>query len=269
MKVLLSILILCFSSIVSAQCFNGANGNCPAEMPPEPEFVNPAGPVIIFSPAPVTLLFDSHEETERHYYHCAEGIALWGDLIKQSEPAFEGVLPKNYVETRINQDCTGKLKIYSTSEDDPKLGVCSLFEDQEIAQINYDLCKTTNFQYWDKLQSLMSKPKEACANPMQLADGAHRGNLSKPTADPGARCRNGWTVLLDSKYKDTTKLSLLDKNGEDKGLAEYFGFYQGSRPRFCFHFPGSKFGNDPVYFTFMSAGQGQCLKVKNASQRED
>lgn len=268
-NLILSVLILVCPFIAKADCDPVTFEGCICS-PSTPEGCTPETPEM--------SLFASHFDAEGNYFHCAEGIALWGSMIKQLEPGFEPVLPSDYVASRVNQDCTGKIQIYATDESNPALGVCSLFADQAEAEANYKLCKTTNYQYWDKLQSLQKAAKGACANPSILKDGANRGNLWKPIADPKARCKNGTTVLLDSKYADVTKLSLLASSQKDKGLstgelgdvglAEYFGFV-GSRPRFCFRFPGSKFGPNPVYVSFTSNGQGQCLKVGNASNRED
>jgi len=275
-NLILSVLILVCPLLAKAACDPVTFEGC---------FCSPSTPEGCNVDMPEMPLFASHLDAEGNYFHCAEGIALWGGLIKQLEPSFEPVLPSDYVNTRINQDCSGKIQIYSTQEDDINTpfnesiyGVCSIFKDQQEAEKKYLACQLTNYQYWDKLQSLQKAAKGACASPSMLKDGANRGNLWKPIADPKARCKNGTTVLLDPKYADVTKLSLLASSQKDKGLstgelgdvglAEYFGFV-GSRPRFCFRFPGSKFGPNPVYLSFTSNGQGQCLKVGNASNRED
>lgn len=269
-NLILSVLILVCPFIAKADCDPVTFEGCICS-PSTPEGCNPETPEM--------SLFASHFDAEGNYFHCAEGIALWGSMIKQLEPGFEPVLPSDYVASRVNQDCTGKIQIYATDESNLSLGVCSLFADQAEAEANYKLCKTTNYQYWDKLQALQKAALGACRNnPPPLKDGPGK-NLSKPDADPTARCKNGWTVLLDSKYKDVKELTMLASSQKDKGLptgelgdvghAEYFGFYQNSRPRFCFRYPGSRFGAAPVYLSFTSNGQGQCLKVGNASNRED
>ena len=268
-SLVLSVLILVCPLLAKAACDSVTFEGC---------FCSPSTPDACIVEQPYQPLFASHLDAEGNYFHCAEGIALWGNLIKQLEPSFEAVLPSDYVASRVNQDCTGKLQIYQTDESNSALGVCSVFADQAEAEIKYSACKVTNFQYWDKLSKLRDAAKGACANPSILKDGANRGNLWKPIADPKAKCKNGTTVLLDSKYKDVTRLSLLASSQKDKGLstgelgdvglAEYFGFV-GSRPRFCFHFPGSKFGPNPVYVSFTSNGEGRCLKVGNATNRED
>lgn len=247
--------ILLSSSVVSAQSF-------------EPPIEYPSGICLPGFPLvnPPThpehcSRFTTHEEAERNWYHCAEGVAIMGAAIYQLNNKFVPVLSTEDFARLSGNEC--EQEIY------PDSGICYSFSSHLEAEQNYASCRTTNFQYWDYLQKLQLEAKGACANPKPLKDGANKGNLSKPNADPVAKCKNGWTVLLDSQYQDVTKLTLLDKDKKDRGVAEYFGFYQGNRPRFCFRFPGSKFGNDPVYFSFTSSAQGQCLKVTNASQRED
>jgi len=263
MKFLLA-LTLFFATNIHAQCIQ--NVNCAAEAPVDPGNIRPAPPITNLSDFP--LQFASHFEAEKNYYHCAEGIAIMGAEIVKRVPGFQPSVLGDYVSSRVNQDCTGKIQIYSTSQDDPRLGVCSIFENQITAEINYRLCQTNNIQYWDYLQQLYAQEEQLnnkCSIAPKLVDGKHRGNLWKPTADPKARCKNGTTVLLDAKYSGINQLELLDKSCNKVASAEYFGLYQNSRPRFCFKFPGNKFGEESVYLSFSS----QILKVENASKRED
>jgi hypothetical protein len=98
---------------------------------------------------------------------------------------------------------------------------------------------------------------------------AKSGWLWKPTADPKARCKNGTTVLMSKSLQGVDKLELLDANGAPLANAEYFGLYSGSRPRFCFRFPGSKFGNSSVLLKYSEKGAAMCKRVANASKREE
>lgn len=212
--------------------------------------------------------FATHEEAERNWYHCAEGVAIMGAAIYQLDNKFIPVLSTEDFAKLSGNECGQE--IY------PNSGICYSFPTHLKAEQDYAACRTTNFQYWDYLQKLQAQTKEVCLNPKPVKDGANKGNLYKPDADPNARCtfvsggkkQSGITILLDSKYQDANKMEILDINGKSTGVS-YFGFYQSSRPRFCAYVDNARYGTNPIYLSFMSAGQAQCLKVSNASLRED
>ena len=210
--------------------------------------------------------FPSHYEAEGNHFHMLEGLAIMTLEIQKREPEFRGFPISIFTTDRQYKDCTGKGIIYHQEESNPNIGVCFAFVDQREAEINYDLGLDTYDQYWRKLQALLrAEATTSCDSAGLFRDGAHKGNLWKPVADPNARCRNGTTVLLDEKYNGIDSLDLLDKNCNKVASAQYFGLYDNSRPRFCFNFAGNKFGNDPVYLSFSS----ELKKVENASNRED
>lgn len=214
---------------------------------------------------PFFPLFKDHLDAEGNYYHMLEGLAIMTLEIQKRIPDFQG-FPLSIFLDRQYQDCRGKGQIYSQSDELPYMGVCFIFADQADAESNYKFGVTTYYQYWDLLQKLLkSEAQTSCSSAGLFKDGAHRGNLWKPQADPNARCKNGTTVLLGEQYQGIDQLDLLDKSCNKVASAQYFGLYENKRPRFCFPFPGSKFGNESVYLSFSS----ELKKVENASNRED
>ena len=248
------LLTTCINSYVKAECnpvsFEGCAGNTIEGAQVE----HPAG-----------SLFASHLDAEGNYFHLLEGLAIMTIEIQKRLPDFQG-FPLSIFTDRQYQDCSGKGIIYHQEESNPNIGVCFIFSSQQEAESNYSFGVTTYYQYWNKLQGLLkSEAQTSCDSAGLFRDGANKGNLWKPTADPKARCANGTTVLLDSKYNGINQLDLLDKSCNKVASAQYFGLYENKRPRFCFNFAGNKFGNDPVYLSFSS----ELKKVENASNRED
>jgi hypothetical protein len=194
-----------------------------------------------------------------------EGLAILTIEIQKRIPDFQG-FPLSIFLDRQYQDCRpAPGQIYSQDEALPHIGVCFVFASQAEAESNYSFGVTTYFQYWDLLQKLLkAEAQTSCSSAGLFRDGAFSGNLWKPVADPKARCKNGTTVLLAERYSGITQLDLLDKNCKKVASADYFGFV-GNRPRFCFPFPGARFGNDSVFLSFSS----ELKKVENASNRED
>lgn len=230
-------------------------------------FCSPSDPSGCKVEEPEQELFASQLDAEGSYYHMLEGLAIMTLEIQKRIPDFKG-FPLDIFLDRQYQDCRNAPgQIYSQDEQKPYLGVCFIFKNKQDAESNYKFGVTTYYQYWDLLQKLLkSESQTSCSSAGLFRDGKGSGNLWKPTADPKARCKNGTTVLLDKKYKGINQLDLLDKNCNKVASAEYFGFFQNERPRFCFvNLPGSKFGSDSVYLSFSS----ELKKVENASQRED
>jgi hypothetical protein len=270
MKITRSLLIIAsflFSALVQAQCIQGPNGNCEAERPQEPTNIEPAPPIINLGGEQVSkpFLFKDHLDAEGNYFHMLEGLAILTIEIQKRIPDFQG-FPLSIFLDRQYQDCRpAPGQIYSQDEALPYIGVCFVFASQAEAESNYSFGVTTYFQYWDLLQKLLkAEAQTSCSSAGLFRDGAFTGNLWKPVADPKARCKNGTTVLLAERYSGITQLDLLDKNCKKVASADYFGFV-GNRPRFCFNFPGARFGNDSVYLSFSS----ELKKVENASNRED
>jgi hypothetical protein len=228
-------------------------------------FCSPSTPEGCNVETPSIPLFASHLDAEGNYYHMLEGLAIMTLEIQKRQPEFQG-FPLSIFVDRQYQDCTNAPgQIYSQEESNPKIGVCFVFANQEEAESNYSFGVTTYYQYWDLLQKLLkAESQTSCSSAGLFRDGKFKDNLWKPTADPKARCKNGTTVLLGEQYKGINQLDLLDKNCNKVASAQYFGLV-GNRERFCFPFPGSKFGNESVYLSFSS----ELKKVENASNRED
>jgi len=104
-------------------------------------------------------VFPDHLTAEVHQYHCREGIALWGSMIKAKEPLFEPVLSLD--DIKPNGPCQNdSFEIY------PDSNLCSLYPDHRETERNYRACRTTNFQYWDRLQQLNAAPSPTPVPPL-------------------------------------------------------------------------------------------------------
>lgn len=98
------------------------------------------------------FLFKSHLEAEQNYYHCAWGVEIWGKMIKAERPEF---IPFDVTSiiTPLNPFICYGFEIYPDSQ------LCSHFQNQYNAELNYAACQMTNFQYWNELQALTNRPK--------------------------------------------------------------------------------------------------------------
>ncbi len=206
--------------------------------------------------------FQTHEQAERNWYHCAEGVAIMGAAIYQLDNNFIPVLSTEDFSKLSGNQCDKE--IY------PDSGICYSFPSHLKAEQDYAACQDTNFQYWDYLQFLMKQPvKPACQDGGDFFDGAYQGALWKPQADPKAKCKNGTTMLLPSSYASSVNEGdILDVNYNKLNDTEYFGL-TGGRPRFCLRKAGAAFGNASLVFRYKVNGVDECRVVKNASNRED
>lgn len=252
-----------FSTFVSAECdpitFEGCAGNTIEGAQVE----HPSG-----------SLFDSHLDAEGNYFHMLEGLAIMTIEIQKRLPDFQG-FPLSIFTDRQYQDCTGKGIIYNQEESNPNIGVCFIFSSRQEAESNYSFGVTTYYQYWNLLQALLrAEATTSCDSAGLFRDGANKGNLWKPVADPNARCNGGTTILLKSEYQGINSLDVLDSSCKKVASAEYFGLYENSRPRFCAKFKNEKgevvsaskkFNGESIFLSFSS----ELKKVENASNRED
>ena len=276
MKALLSILFLFLATTVNAEVCQGDNCPCIEDYPGAGNCATQEGSNIydllcapkIFShfgaPGEQSIqcgLFDSHEEAERNWYHCAEGVAIMGAAICQLDNKFVPVLSTEDFAKLSGNHCDKE--IY------PDSGICYSFPSHKIAEDNYKSCRTTNYQYWDYLQKLRQSAIPACQDGGDFFDGAYQGALWKPQADPKALCKNGTTILLPSEYvgKVDPVADILDVNYNKVETAKQLPY--SGRVRFCMYKPGSVFGNQSLVVRYKVNGVNECRTVKNASQRED
>jgi hypothetical protein len=157
----------------------------------------------------------------------------------------------------VEPACPDGFEIYEGS------GICSQFPSHVSAEQNYYHCGLNNYQLW--LANADLKRQLAVRNIPNFADGANRGRLWKPEADPTARCKGGTTILLESGNPATT-IDILDSNLIKIKTPSNFGKLDDGRPRFCAEgMAGASFGSGPI---FIQAG-GQLYRVNNPANRED
>lgn len=259
--------LLVFLPFSEAQsCLITPQGSNCAENPSEPSNVNPAPPEIVMPDVP---LFSTHQEAERNYYHCEEGVAIMGAAIVQLLPTFIPVLSTEDFVARAGQVCVSpKFEIY------PDSGICNAFESQEVTEEKYKACRTTNFQYWDLLVSLqkpVTPPVPPCMDGGDFFDGKFSGALWKPVGDPKASCRNRTVVILPPEYAAITEqeIEILDVNFKqiDKGIRKVN--LEKGRPVWCTSRVGSQYGNQSLVVRYKVNGVDECRTVQDPSKRED
>ena len=159
-------------------------------------------------------------------------------------------------------------------------GICNAFPTHEQAEQNYYACGETlnreinkyascelsNFQIGVAFTNLQN---QICENAGRMADGPN-GRLWKPDADPDASCSGGTTILLDPSLSSVTKIQVLNSNKELVAIPEYFGFFEGGRPRFCIRGKaGAEFGPYSVYVKYRTPDVDKCFLVADPAKRED
>jgi hypothetical protein len=159
--------------------------DCNIEKPVEPTEIKPAPAVIDLGSFKLPL-FDSHIEAEQHWYHCALGVGIWGDMIKGFVPDFETPDILNFIAP-INPFACNGFEIYPESQ------LCSKFKDQEEAESHYSSCKTTNKQYWDYLAFLQSVPAPTPPSQCKRFGGQNIWKVNSET-------RPTTVMLLDQSY---------------------------------------------------------------------
>jgi hypothetical protein len=197
MKLLLSILLLAspvLADITPAPC---VGFDCNVERPEEPTDIAPMPPVINQLTCPdngwfqlgntcYPFTFSSHLEAEQHWYHCALGIVIWGDLIKQAIPEFQAVEIRDLIAPVVPFQCDG-FELYEQSN------LCSKFQDQREAEANYQACTLTNFQYWDLLTVIRNTPKPTPPSACKRFGGQNIWKVNSET-------RPTTVMLLDRSY---------------------------------------------------------------------
>ena len=189
------LLILLLASNVLAQDITPAPLPAPVETPsmdvevrPQPPFINEINcpdDWFFYAGACRPFVFNSHIEAEQHHYHCAWGVKIWGDMIKEREPNF---IPFD-VTDRITPEpfCYG-FEIYPDSQ------LCNKFQNQFNAELNYAACLDTNKQYWDKLVFLQNLPKPKPPTQCKRFGGS---NIWKAKSETWV---NDSVIVLDSSF---------------------------------------------------------------------
>lgn len=180
----------------NAQAVTPAPTPLPPETPSMDVPINPMPPVIneincpddwfLFAGSCRPFLFNSHLEAEQHYYHCALGVAIWGDMIKAEKPEFEPIDVSSII-TPLNPFICYGFEIYPDSQ------LCSKFQNQYNAELNYAACQMTNFQYWVELAKLTNKPKPT---PPENCNRFGGKNIWKAKSET----RPTSVIVLDSSY---------------------------------------------------------------------
>lgn len=159
-------------------------------------------------------------------------------------------------------------------------GICNVFPTPEQCEQNYyacgetlnreinkySSCELSNFQIGVAFTNLQN---QICENAGRMADGPN-GRLWKPDADPDASCAGGTTILLDPSLGSVNKIQVLNSNKELVAVPEYFGFFEGGRPRFCIRGrAGAEFGPYSVHVKYRTPDADKCFLVADPSKRED
>ena len=136
--------------------------------------------------------FLDHLDAERHYYHCQEGVAIMGAAIYQLDPSFVPVLSTEDFAARAQASNVGKsLEIY------PDSGIVAWHASHREAEMGYRACTLTNFQYWNYLSYLMSKP---VASDYCEAQGLKNLGWGPDIAKPVSESNGRWVGIHSSKY---------------------------------------------------------------------
>jgi hypothetical protein len=242
MKKLLLILLLASPVLADVNPAPCVGFDCNVERPEVPTDVAPMPPVINQLTCPdngwfqlgntcYPFKFSSHLEAEQHWYHCALGIVIWGDLIKQSIPEFQAVEIRDLIAPVVPfSDCNG-FELY------PDSNLCSKFQDQREAEANYQACTLTNFQYWDLLTIIRNTPKPT---PPSACKRFGRTNIWKARSET----RNSSVIVLDSSYCVDDR-SFDDMKPIDIWLEDIFGNkIDAGRYRHCNRHNGNRLHYD-------------------------
>jgi len=153
--------------------------------------------------------------------------------------------------------CPDGFEIYEGS------GICNQFPSHVSAEQNYYHCSLNNYQLW--LENADLKRQLQVRDIPDFKDGAGKGRLWKPEADPKARCKGGTTILLESG-NSTKSIDILDSSFNKIKSPSNFGQLADGRPRFCAErMNGASFGSGPI---FIQVGE-KIFKVNNPANRED
>ena len=157
----------------------------------------------------------------------------------------------------VEPACPDGFEIYEGS------GICNQFPTHVSAEQNYYHCSLNNFQLY--LENADLKRQLEARNITDFKDGANKGNLWKPEADPKARCKGGTTILLDQKYS-ASSIDILDSNFNKIKSPSNFGKLDDGRPRFCAEgMNGASFGSGPIFIQVAD----KIFRVDNPSNRAD
>jgi len=219
------------------------------------------------------------ERADRENFYCQKQLDAG-----YSPCYFKTIKPRDYYSTKWLADYNAlqvknlenvarlardyvKFEIWNTGS-----GLYNRWETWKVCEENFYSCNYENGILKAeiiKLQGIISDliNQIQVRNIPDFKDGANKGNLWKPIADPKAECRGGTTILLDQKYNaPSINLQLLDSSFQDlKEFIRRFKNLDDGRPRFCVSKAGAKFGAGPIYIKFSDL----TFRVNNPANRED
>jgi hypothetical protein len=227
---------------------------------PQPPFINEINcpdDWFFYAGACRPFVFNSHIEAEQHYYHCAWGVKIWGDMIKGFEPEFIPVDVSSIIEPK--SFCYG-FELY------PDSNICNNFQNQFTTELNYAACLQTNQQYWFKLQFLLELNKPKPPTQCKRFGGT---NIWKAKSET----RNSSVIVLDSSYcVDDRSLDdmkpidiwLEDINGNriDNGSYRHCNRHNGNR----LHYDFSKGTGEAVVVMGYEDETTECFYVPERSR---
>jgi len=158
----------------------------------------------------------------------------------------------------VEPSCPDGFEVWGTGT-----GICNKWSSHFICENNFDSCSLNNYQL--RVENAELKRQLMMKDIPNFADGAGRGRLWKPEADPKARCKGGTTILLESG-NSTKSIDILDSSFKKIKTPSNFGQLSDGRPRFCaVNRPGASFGSGPI---FIQVGE-KIFRVNNPANRED
>ncbi len=134
--------------------------------------------------------FSDVVEAEQHLYACRVGVAWWGTEIADFEPGFQSALHWEDVQPTVPFYTCSNFEIY------PDSNLCARFLMQGQTEYDYNFCIRTNYQYWDKRQSLLNAIKPEPPKPPSYCKKFGGKNIWKARRDDG----RGSVTVLDSAY---------------------------------------------------------------------
>jgi hypothetical protein len=217
------------------------------------------------------------ERADRENFYCQKQLDAG-----YSPCYFKTIKPRDYYSTKWLADYNAlqvknlenvarlardyvKFEIWNTGS-----GLYNRWETWKVCEENFYSCNDENRILKAeiiKLQGIISDliNQIQIRNIPDFKDGANKGNLWKPEADPKARCKGGTTILLDQKYS-VSSIDILDSNFNKIKSPSNFGFLSDGRPRFCAErMNGASFGKGPL---FIRVGE-LTFRVNNPAVRED
>lgn len=230
------------------------------DLTPETNFpllnvVTEAPPTQDAPPPAKRFIFPTKEIAAQNRYACREGIAIWGQMIKELEPTFEPILTLADIAPENPFICANGFEVYPDSQ------LCSDFPDQESIEVDYGFCATTNFQYWDKLAKLRNIPTvpeiEDCESEISFGGVNVWKGVSENTKAPVVILAKSLCGRLTNTRIEDALGAILD-NGRPRYTA---GCGTPNQGRYHEDFLSLQGNSREGFFRFDLDGRPQCIRI--------